>query len=649
MDDAEELESKAATAAAAAAAAAGDDDPSSPSDSNVEMEGKTAYDKEESKQFNRERRLSIAFGDAGNFLSAMAEGVLQKVSLNVELSPVALMKLAITFIQTIQAGSDTVGDLTTWFDKKFPNGDIPGVDNKAQQKNLKNFLCQLGKKLRPMCKMARIGLSIKLVISLVLSYFDLITDGLVSKAFFDSGSTRWGITTLSIILVGMGYQVSLTYLQYKRRPWKEVLTKCLRAAFGLAPIYEGFQVWTGASIDSKDLLLDSAIMLACLKGGEIAIESIPESSVQMKAILSMSLVAVSTLMWFSLFSSFASGGFIMTEGNFGFIRTKQLEQPENPIYQWIPADSIKLAKSMFGMFLFSTAFFFLFTFQTAVLWHATGSAAAPALIFGVESLVMAMYKGSQGELFGTAIIKDPGFVNIMTGMFSVPFFNLLTCTAPMMIANHPNEMGPEVFTFVICWRVLISPAILYYSVTKIVEDQSSWLTFPMTLGAFMVAMLLCVFGMWLFLNNVDEDFDKSILWRPKTGKQLAADCFADEKIWSKNFVTKDDEKWGDVSETNPMYVPKGLACEFVEERALKFAMKERGVEKKEGEEKVKEGGEKRPEWLTEEKLGKRVVMIFKWYGDKDMIKRTNVSLDKLFGEGWGGGGEVGNGNKVAPA
>jgi len=59
----------------------------------------------------------------------------------------------------------------------------------------------------------------------------------------------------------------------------------------------------------------------------------------------------------------------------------------------------------------------------------------------------------------------------------------------------------------------------------------------------------------------------------------------------------------------------------------------------------------RPEWLTKEKFGKRVVLVFKYYNNKDLIKRTNDSLDALFGEDWDGGGG-GNGirnlSRVAP-
>ena len=105
----------------------------------------------------------------------------------------------------------------------------------------------------------------------------------------------------------------------------------------------------------------------------------------------------------------------------------------------------------------------------------------------------------------------------------------------MIIANNPNEMGPEVFTFVICLKVLSSPLFFMLRITRSL--------------------------------------------RMKVG-----------------------------GDSNPMYVPKKLACEFVEEMAEKFVMGER---EEEGETEVE-----RPDWLTKEKLGN----VLLWYSSIIMIK-----------------------------
>ena len=111
-------------------------------------------------------------------------------------------------------------------------------------------------------------------------------------------------------------------------------------------------------------------------------------------------------------------------------------------------------------------------------------------------------------------------------------------------------------------------------------------------------------------------------------------------------------------------MPKKLAFEFVVEEVVTIFMKkgEGGEDEKNKETskknnisisqqirvKVKEGGLERPKWLTGQKFGKRVIEVFKYYNDKDMIRKTNASLDKISGEGWMDSKGGGKGYKIAP-
>ena len=440
---------------------------------------------------------------------------------------------------------------------------------------------------------------------------------------------------------------------------KELLAKCLLSACGFAPMLEGYQVWSGRTAGDKDLTFPSEMAHASIKGFNVAIESIPESFIQMTAFIGMQLDEISTINRISLIASFLASGFVQTEGNFGITRSMLQVASGNPFFQWISGEKKRLYKSMGGMFLFSSCFSFLFVFTMSTLKHARSFTSVAKLV-GTEIASTLLYKAYQGELFGYLMIKKPGFLNSLVGVLLTAIYVILTSTAPLIASSNPNELGPHVFTSILLWRLVSSPVILYYSSIKIAKEGSSWLTTRACLSSYFFAMIGCVFGLWLFLANLDEDFDISMFWKPKSGKQFIGECFTDVRLNYKISKNKDDDKWVFVGSKHPLYVPKNLVCDFVEEIAIKFEKKvgeggkevvnepeEKGISKSEKKKNIVEEKE-RPEWLTEEVFGMRIVEVFKYYGDKDMISKTNAFLDRLFQEGWRDEVDNGKGNKVHP-
>jgi len=58
--------------------------------------------------------------------------------------------------------------------------------------NVKTLLIEMAVKMRPMAKMARVGLGVRLVAIVISSYFDLATDVLVTIDFFEREEYHWG-------------------------------------------------------------------------------------------------------------------------------------------------------------------------------------------------------------------------------------------------------------------------------------------------------------------------------------------------------------------------------------------------------------------------------------------------------------------------
>ncbi|GMI04368.1 hypothetical protein TrLO_g9667 [Triparma laevis f. longispina] len=121
------------------------------------------------------------------------------------------------------------------------------------RENQKKFLIAIAKRYRTTRKMARIGVALKLFMTLILGYIDVLTDLLVAKSYYgveEIGTTyaTAGFAVLAIVLQALG-----TFFQYAKKSWRERFGHTLLALLGLAPLIEGPNLWTGKEDD--DLLV----------------------------------------------------------------------------------------------------------------------------------------------------------------------------------------------------------------------------------------------------------------------------------------------------------------------------------------------------------------------------------------------------------
>ena len=96
---------------------------------------------------------------------------------------------------------------------------------------------------------------------------------------------------------------------------------------------EGANIWTGK--EDSDLLLAGSQSYVTMKAFELAFESIPESIIQISGVLKQNYGDIKMIQIIEVILSIISGAFIMTDGNFGFILSKNLSAPGEPYYRWI--------------------------------------------------------------------------------------------------------------------------------------------------------------------------------------------------------------------------------------------------------------------------------------------------------------------------
>ena len=90
--------------------------------------------------------------------------------------------LGIGFMLMIAASTGNLRrDVVKWSDGNYPNIGM----NDIEKRNQDWFLYRIALQVQPLMKMANIGLGGKMIVMLLLSYFDTVTDILVALAYRD--------------------------------------------------------------------------------------------------------------------------------------------------------------------------------------------------------------------------------------------------------------------------------------------------------------------------------------------------------------------------------------------------------------------------------------------------------------------------------
>ncbi|GMI05380.1 hypothetical protein TrVE_jg13641 [Triparma verrucosa] len=161
-------------------------------------------------------------------------------------------------IVVVDSGGDIAKDVTNWCTSSLPThgmGDIVKT-------NLTKFMVEIAKRHRTMAKMARIGVAMQIFLTLSLGYFDIITDFLVAKSYYDIGKLDTAYATAGFAFLAIAVQTIMTFFQYLKKPWTERLWRTTLAIIGLGPLIEGVNLWTGKD-DPSVLLQGSAMSTAC--------------------------------------------------------------------------------------------------------------------------------------------------------------------------------------------------------------------------------------------------------------------------------------------------------------------------------------------------------------------------------------------------
>ena len=176
--------------------------------------------------------------------------------------------LFLSFTDAVKLSTDNIQEeMELWFDNQFPKFVAQGDEKmKIVVANVREMLVKFAKSMRPMIKMSMIGVGCRLLMMSILSYFDMITDFLVSNKLYQLGLYAWFYASITCVGSSLFLQVLICYLQNRNsRSGMDLAKVMIPAMLGLSPLIQSYHVWTGKS-SSVGELWHPVFMLALVKG-----------------------------------------------------------------------------------------------------------------------------------------------------------------------------------------------------------------------------------------------------------------------------------------------------------------------------------------------------------------------------------------------
>ena len=218
--------------------------------------------------------------------------------------------LANTFIDVVKGCQGNLDNAV----KEFCDGALGEEDEVARE-----ILMALAPNIKPSLKMARIGLGSRILLSLVLTYTDVITDFFVLKEYGEGGAKtrKYFQTSVGILSVSTLINIFIAWLSNRNKTTAVKLRAMFLALIQLNPLVHGLNVWRGVE-QSEDDTIDPFLIFIMVRIGELIFEVLPESVLQLFAVYHTKKVSYTVI--FSILSSVASAAFIMTDSSMMFER-----------------------------------------------------------------------------------------------------------------------------------------------------------------------------------------------------------------------------------------------------------------------------------------------------------------------------------------
>ena len=456
-----------------------------PQQHETDLEANIAVEEDDNTKF---RRQSI---DLGIYQPPRVAPLLLTSQLK-QLTDSQISSIADSLIMSIKSSSGIGRAVDSWAADELPEAE--GGEAKEVIMFMKRVVHALAKKIVTWLKMARIGLTVRIFVALVLTYEDITTDILVSIEYKETGREGFFRASMGILVVAILLHCTIAWMDSKKKEPNQRIRRLAIALSLMTPIVDAYNVWTGKEAD-HDLQFTPEEALVISRIIELVFESLPESVLQVYILLNTDREDVSSLMVVSILASLSAAAFIMCDSSISYEREymTSIDGPHvHPVFGYIPVEKRKQIGLYVGMFSF-----FMGNFASNVLAYTNMAMHFPPVVIPVLlPMEIGLYFFIQRRR-GLSIYWHAPLGNEKLSSFIVNLcYYLLTAILPWTQLRVPVCNGPALFAFIIIYTNLKNTLINIYAVTV-----SSGETQETQRAALIVSVVLVMFGIFFTLLN----------------------------------------------------------------------------------------------------------------------------------------------------
>jgi hypothetical protein len=385
------------------------------------------------------------------------------------------------------------------------------------------------------------GVKLRVLICALLSYLDVLSDGIVIRQYFADGEVTAARASLGLLGANMVFQIALSIAQNFRNP-KAMAFEIFYTLIFLKPVLEVLRIVRGEKqkpYHTVSLIVENSVA----KAGEVFTEAGPAAFLQMYLLL---LVAHPTyVQYLSIVISIATTAFTIASIDFNLDTDPKLRLVEPRFYGFVPDRSSDRAKIFAGMLVNSFTQMAALAMSTALLAHIDPNIAMGAWV-GRWAMVYTV-KLARRDLSWYVPIR--GLPGVIIATFSRPTTMFLSDVGLFAYGRHAYDMGVVLWWFGRLWPWLLlvaaivlratAPAQLVYmalntttAVAEVLDANASAI-----LAANWTAAILNTSSSLVAANgtlNATGDYAQSALRDPIVLSAVAAVLFV---LWLLSLVT----------------------------------------------------------------------------------------------------------------
>ena len=366
------------------------------------------------------------------------------------------------------------------------------------------ILMVMAGKIKPAMKLSRVGLGSRIMLSLVLTYMDLITDLFVTKEYSEGGSStrKFFHISIGIIITQTLCNIIISLIANSNKSLPSKSLGVLIALIQLNPLAHGLKVWRGVATSVDDVLQPFHVFIM-VRVVELIFEVMPGMALQLYGIYHAT--HISNTVVFSVLSSVASASFIMTDNGIMYERgemSKQKRGPySHPLFGFIPTTNTYRATMQAGSLLFyggylACAMVTLSAVLAVFRWEHV------PLFMACEFGVYLLARSTRGEL--VFVLEPPGGW-VLSGIIHFLYY-MMMCLAPWtQLRDDDGALGGSHYAAIIVYKLVSYTGATVYAAGKFADgDEEVTMKAGTVRFIFGIALGVTVTGAAVGLGSVTE-------------------------------------------------------------------------------------------------------------------------------------------------